>query len=443
MIVPNKVYRAIIKGLSNTTDGKYDIYIPTLMSHDSGFNGCVAKNKVSQYGKWMDPETKEVKSIGIYIPLQVGMMVEVVFETTQYDSANIIGLVYDQIPLNKDDQQNFYLFGKTKNGTQIYVDESRNITHVMHNKGLANIILFDDKISLSVNETSDAGTNNLSNIEIGSEAITLKVGNTTLLLDESGLTLVTKDNKWEFGNKEMNFKTSKYSVEANEFSVVADKVFINGSQENHIKGNVTRVSGNQHLSLTGVTVNVASENNLTLKTMGFLNISSTLKCLIDCDTSVQLKSSGLISLLGTQTHIDGNSVTINGEIVAVNGSTISMDGQLLTNLGVSQGLCNSGKISSIGLEDSMELANISLTSALHMGDVGTGTLCNTLGNTVNGSAQSAPTPMPIPNISPRFDYINTCLKYMNQNTEIGNIGTYDNINSLNGNYLPNIFYKNT
>ena len=50
-----------------------------------------------------------VYSIGNYIPLHIGMNVEVLFDTINHDSCRIIDICYDQTPLNKDDQQTFYL----------------------------------------------------------------------------------------------------------------------------------------------------------------------------------------------------------------------------------------------------------------------------------------------------------------------------------------------
>lgn len=441
MIIPNKVYRAVIIGLSDTTDGKYKIYIPSLMSHDPTFKSCIAKNKASTYGKWMDPTTKEVKSIGTYIPLQTGMPVNVVFETDHYTSAQIIGLVFDEIPLNKDDQENFYLFGKTKNGTQIYVDESRNITHVMHNKGMTNLMMFDDKISLSVNEVSNAGINNFSNIELGAESIVLKVGETSFVLDESGIQMATKDNRWEFGSKEINFKTSKFTVEANSYEVQADKVYINGLEEAHIKSTVTRVTGGQQLALNGNVVNVESNINTTIQSNGSVYVKSLLNCVISCPVNMHIYTEGLMTISGTQTLLDGNSTIVNGQMLTLNGGTVALDGTFLTNFGVATGIANSSKAMAIGANLSFRAIDIAYATAFHFGDGGSGMVCNVMTETLPGVAQGVPNPTIIPNITPRFDYINTTVKYMTTNTNIGNMGTYDNMQALGGNYLPVVHMK--
>ena len=438
-IIPNKVYRAMVTGLSDTTDGKYKVYIPSLMAHDKTFQWCMARNKTSSYAKWSDPSSKKVYSSGSYLPLIIGMMVEVRFDTTDHSSCNIVGVVYDQSPLNKDDQENFYLFGKTKNGTMIYVDDSRNITHVMHNKGKSNIILMDDKISLSINEVSPVGNNNFSNIEVGAEAITMSVGATSLVLDESGMQVVTKDNKYHFGNKEIAYKTSKFSVEANTYEVQADKIYINGLDELHLKSTVTRVSGGQHLSLTGNVINVHSNVLTSISSNTSVHIKSNINMLIECTTHVKVDT-GFLALRSMQTHISSEMTTISSSFFALSSSTIAMDGIITQNIGVGQVATAMDGVS-LGLSTALYGIDYAYSTAFHFADGFSGMAANMISESLPGVAQGAPRPMPIPSMTPRFDYLNTIIKYMNTNIDIGNVGTIDNLNSLNGNLFLNVFRK--
>ena len=441
-ITPGKIYKAIIQGLSDTTDGKYKVYIPSLMAHDKTFKWCYAKNRVGKYGKWIDPNnSKMVYSIGNYIPLHIGMNVEVLFDTMNHDSCRIIDIYYDQIPLNKDDQQTFYLFGKTKNGTQIYTDDSRGITHIEHNKGLANIIMMDDKISLSTNEVSDLGTNNFSNIELSKESIILKVGNTSLILDESGFIFQTKDNKWEFGNKEMTYKTKKYNIEAEEYAIQANKVYINGLEEAHIKSTVTRVTGGQHLSINGNVVNIDSNTNTTVQSTGSVNIKSILNMAISCPTNIALSTEGMLALDGTQTILNGITTVVNGTTLALNAPTVFEDSQIIRGIGAASSTATTMVAAMKSLYYSMKAVDISLTTAFHFNDPFSGMACNVMTETLPGVAQGAPNPLPIVSMTPNFDYINSVVKYINSNTDIGNIGTIDTLNSLRGNELLNVMYK--
>lgn len=442
-IIPEKIYKAIIVGLSDTTDGKYKVYIPSLMIHDKNFKWCLAKNMVGQYGKWVDPNnSKKVYSIGSYIPLQIGMNIEVQFDTTQFDSCRITNICYDHIPLNKDDQQSFYLFGKTKNGTQIYVDDARGITHIQHNKGLSNIILMDDKISLSTNETSDIGTNNFSNIELSKESIILKVGHTSLILDESGISFKTKDNKYEFGNKEMNFKTEKFTVSADDIIFKGKNIYCNATEEINVKSTVSRVTGGQHLSLNGNVVNIDSNTNTTLQSTGSVNIKSVLNMAISCPTNINLSTFGLLALDGSNTILNGINTVVNGATVAINGPAILEDSQVIRGVGAATSLANSLVASMKAITLSMKATDIALATAFHFNDPFSGMACNAMTEILPGVAQGAPNTLPIINMVPKFDYINSVLKYINSNTDVGNIGTYNTLNGLRGNTIPDIFFKN-
>lgn len=442
-IIPEQSYKAIIVGLSDTTDGKYKVYIPSLMMHDKNFKWCLAKNMVGSYGKWVDPNNSKIcYSIGNYIPLQIGMNVEVVFQNTQFDSCRIMGLDYDQIPLNKDDQQSFYLFGKTKNGTQIYTDDARGITHVMHNKGLSNIILMDDKISLSINETSNVGTNNFANIELAKESIILRVGHTALILDESGISFKLKDNQYEFSNKEMNHKTSRYTVEADDIIFKGKKIFTNATEEVHLKSTVTRITGGQHLSLNGNVVNIDSNTNTTIQSTGSVNIKSYLNMAISCPTNISLSTIGLLSLDGTNTIVNGINTVVNGVTTAINGTTILEDSQIIRGVGAATSMANSLVASMKSINVAMLGTDISLTTALHFNDPFSGMACNAMSETLPGVAQGAPNTLPIITMVPKFDYINSVLKYINNNTDIGGYGTYNTLNGLRGNIIPDVLFKN-
>lgn len=441
-IIPNKVYRGLIKGLSDTTDGKYKVYIPSLMAHDSDFHHIMARNCTSSYGKWVDPNTGEVKSIGSYIPLQIGMLVYIVFDTSNQTSGSITGLVFDQIPLNKDDQESFYLFGKTKNGTQIYVDESRDITHILHNKGKSNLILSNDKVSISVNDVSNVGNNNLSVVEVGAESIILTVGSTSLKLDESGMVLNTKDNKWEFGNKEIGYKTKNFEIDADTFSVSANKIFINGREENHINGTTTRITGGQHLSLNGSVINVDSTLNTTIQSKGATNILGGYNLNISSLSNINLSTLGLLSLSGTNTLLSGITTVLNSTTLALNASVIFEDSQIVRGMGIASSLAPAMEASIKGANLALKGTDIALTTAFHFNDPFSGMACNMMSQSLPGVAQGAPNTMPILTMTPAFDYINSVIKYINTNTEVGNVGTVDNLNSINGNTFTNVFRKN-
>ena len=440
-IVPNKRYFAIIQGLSSQTDGKYKLHIPELMAHDPNFRWCMGMNRVSKYAKWIDPENKNVYSMGWYLPLQVGMNVEVVFDTTSYQSCKIVDLYYTDTPMNKDDQESYYLWGKTKNGTQIYTDDSRNITHVMHNGGLTNCILMDDKITLSVNEVSEVGSNTFGVVEIGKESIILKVGETSLILDASGIHQAVKGNSHSYGGKEFTIKTEKFSIESDTTEIQSKQIFVNGTEEVHVKGLVTRVTGTQHLSANGNVVNIDSTLNTTLQSTSSVNIKSDVNMDIYCPGNVSLSTLGYLYLSGISTVLDGVNTTVNGTTLALNAPIIYEDAQIMRGMGIASTIAPSNVAMASGMKAAMTGYDIGLTSAFHFNDPFSGMAASAMTERLPGVAQGAPNPMPLVNMTPSFDYISSVIKYTTSNNEIAKVGTVDTLNSLRGNSFPSIYLK--
>ena len=143
MIVPGKKYSALIQGYPNDTSGLYPVFISELHAIDKSLTTIKVKNKLSNYGKWM--YEGKVYSSGSYIPLHPGMTVTVVFLTASALSGSITEIHYDHTPFDKINQVGIHLIAKTPGGSQIYLDDSRGVTHIMHNNGRTNALLSDDK----------------------------------------------------------------------------------------------------------------------------------------------------------------------------------------------------------------------------------------------------------------------------------------------------------
>ena len=440
MVTPNKVYIGMIQDISDSTDGKFKVYIPSLMAHDENFKSLPCKNNTGNYCKWIDPNTNEVKSIGQYLPLQPGMPVKVVFETTSYMSGSIIGLHYDNIPLNKDDQSSFYLFGKSLNGTRIYTDEKRNLTHVCHNDGKSNLVMMDDKIVMSVDECAPGiGGNNIAAAEVSNTGIVLKFGETALVLDDSGIHFICGKNKFEFGSKEMNWKTDKFTLEAKSFEVMADKAYITGLEELHLKSTVTRVTGGQQLALTGNTVVMESNIMTHISSTTSLVLSSLLHTSIS-STNVDISATGVATLDGLTTVVNGtSSATLNGASLFISGTTIFEDSQIIRGMGIGTVGANSMTALSTSLRMAMKTSDVGLTTAFHIGDPFSGMVCNTMTETnLNSTAQGVPNQMPFVSVLPNMDYMNTILQYITRGEKVGDLGTRDIIWSLNGNQVEKV-----
>ena len=141
-----------------------------------------------------------------------------------------------------------------------------------------------------------------------------------------------------------------------------------------------------------------------------------------------------------QTHISSDMTTISSSFFALNSQTIAMDGMINQNIGVGQAATAMDGVA-LGLSTALYGVDYAYSTAFHFADGFSGMAANMISETLPGVAQGAPRPMPIPSMTPRFDYLNTIIKYMNTNIDIGNVGTVDNINSLSGNLFLNVFRK--
>ncbi len=428
----NKTYKAIITGFSDSTDGKYKVFIPALMSSDSDYNHIEAKNRASNYGKWINPKTNEVESIGTYIPLQLGMQVEVVFENRSFLSAKIVNFWFDDIPLDKSDQESFYMLAKTKNGTMVYTDDKRNITQILHSGGKTSFLMMDDKVSVSVNEVSTVSNNNLCAFEMTQEGFTFKVGNNVMQLDETGFHLKVGDNVLNLTKKDTTLKTDNLAVDINSnLEVKANNIFMTALEESNYKSTAMRISGGQNVSLTGNVLNIASNMNTTLSS----NMSINLRSLVSIQSESSMitnKALGLLYNYGASACYDGITTVLNGVTTALNGTTIFEDSQIIRGIGAGAAMAATMSGMSMATSLALKASDIALVTGFHFNDPFSGMTCNVLSETIPGVAQGCPNQMPIVSMVPSMDYINSTIKYINKGVSSGNIGTVDYVSGLSG-----------
>lgn len=439
MIKPGKKYSALIQGYPSDTSGFYPVYIAEIFAIDKTLTTIKVKNKLNNYGKWM--YKGEVYSSGSYSPLHPGMNVTVEFATSSALSGAITEVHYDETPFDKVNQVGVHLVAKTPNGSEMYFDDARGITHIMHNNGNSNLFLTDDKITASINESSNVGSNFIGGLEIGKEGIYLKFGTTTVSLNESGIMFKVGEAEYVFDDKSFKNYTESYNMKLKNFEVEADKVFITGKEELQLKGTVSRLTGGQHLSLNGNIVNIDSNLNTTLQSTQSVNIKSLTN--ISLDSSI-ISADALASIMvkGINTTITGITTVVDGTTVAISGTNIFEDMNIIRGLGVATSVAAGSVASAIALKYSMQAADIALTTAFHFNDPFSGMAANVMTETLPGVAQGVPIQMPVVNMNPTFDYTNNLIQYIKKAHKIGNIGTVDTLNSLSGNQFKNLYLGN-
>lgn len=435
----NKTYKAIVTGVSSSTDGKYKVFIPALMSSDKTYSSIEAKNRASNYGKWINPETKRVESIGTYIPLQIGMQVELVFETKSFLSAKIINFWFDDIPMDKSDQESFYMLAKTKNGTVVYTDDKRNMTQILHSGGKTSFLMMDDKVSISVNEVSNISNNVFSAFEMTQEGFIFKVGDNILQLDETGFHLKVGESKLNITKKDTTLKSENLAMDiASSYELKSKTIYATALEESNYKSTAMRITGGQNVSLTGNVLNLASVMNTTLSSDTTINLKSLVS--IQSESSVITnKALGLLYNYGASACYDGVTTVLNGVTTAINGSTIFEDSQIIRGIGAGSAMATSMTSLSNATSLSLKAADIALVTGFHYGDPFSGMACNIMAETVPGGAQGCPNQMPIVSMVPSMDYINSTIKYIKNGLASGNIGTVDHVSGISGSEFKNVY----
>lgn len=442
MIKVGKKYKAIITNYAPGTSGEFQVFIPELNCIDPELKSITVKNKTSKYAKWfIEGNDSTPQSCGQYFPLYPGMNVDVMFKTSSAQSGEIVGLHYDNIPMTKNDEKGMYIIAKTVEGTTITTDDTRSVTQITHKKGLSNLILADDKVSMTVNEVSDAGTNVFSGMEINEGGITFKVGENALILDKTGVKIKIKDAVYAFTDKMFNLDTKSMCYDVDNFEVKAKKVLIQGGEELHLKSTVSRISGGQHLSLNGNVVNIDSMTNTTVQS----NNNLTLKGLVSLDMESSMlfvDSLGMLSLNGLNTVVNGVTTVVNGSgSTCINGSTVFEDSMVIRGLGIASSISTTMTATCLSMKTTLKATNLALTSALHFTDPFSSMAANTLTLTLPGVAQSVPNQLPEALVVPSFDYVNSYLQYLNRGFKVGDLGTIDHVKSLSGSlvkqsYIP-------
>ena len=435
MIVPGKKYSALIQGYPNDTGGFYPVYISELHAIDKSLTTIKVKNRLSNYGKWT--VDGKVYSSGSYIPLHPGMTVYVVFLTTSALSGSIESIHYDHTPFDKINQVGTHLVAKTPGGSQIYLDDTRGVTHIMHNNGSTNAFLTDDKISLSVNETSNVGSNFISGIEVGKEGIFLKFGTTSINISESGIAFKVGDAEYLFEDKAFKANTENVNLNIKNFEAKTNKTFITAEEEVHLKSTVTRITGGQHLAMNGNVVNIDSNLNTTLQSSNAVNIKSLVHIALD-SSIINVDALGSVMVKGTTALLTGVNTVVDGVTTAINGANVFEDATIIRGMGVASSLAASTVGTTLGTKYSLKAADIGLTTAFHFNDPFSGMAANVMTETLPGVAQGVPIQMPSVVMNPSFDYTNNYIQYIKKAHAIGDIGSVDMLKSLAGNKFKSI-----
>jgi len=385
---------------------RYAVYIPELMAPaEYGAKFIFCKNIIGSYTRHKDPISKMYYSHGSYQPLTPGTRVLVTFmKNTMENSGYIIG-VNSTIKSENYDRDNYTLVFKTKTGSQLYIDENKDVVHLVHKNGSSNVYLTEEDIILQLNDEDGDDYKLNTALKIHKGEIQFIIGKTAYKFTQNGWNMtigdennlsfidVTKEGIQISGQRYINIVTE------GKLSLNGGKSFLTGYDECHVFGNDLRLTGSQKAQLSGTTVNVQGWFDAHIKGLhvgidGYISIDTQALF----TNNFNLVASNNYAPIYNETSM----IYTNATQIHARASTIeAQDGFILSGLGV-----GASTASTVGTSLSTSLLGLKVTL---MG-INTGLLMNEpsgamaavnylLTQTIAGSANPAsdlvPTVLPV------------------------------------------------
>jgi len=379
---------------------RYAVYIPELMSNNiPGSKYVFLKNGINTFVKTRNPfsTNKEYISYGSYTPLIPGTKVLIEFLRNDINSGIIIGTDADvKTPVNQEKAQDYHLIYKSPKGSEIYIDEHKNIMHLRHNKGKSNIYLSDDEIIFQISEinASKGGLERASSLILSKEGLKITIDEDIVYqFDKSGFNLslgkdtasifqITKDGINIIGNKFVNIAS-----ESGKIHLSGAESFITGYNELHLFGNDTRLTGTQKCQVSGTTINIQGWYDTHIKAM-HVGIEAYLmfnqKSLIS-----NYFNAGLKNEYSTIDNTSSMVSTTSTNVYSLSSSIQLTDGFILSNMGLGSSVSSSVSTSMSSLTTSIETGMAIGGTMLLNNDAFTGAATNILTQSIAGSAAQA------------------------------------------------------
>ncbi len=404
MIEPGKPYIGIImEGVDLEKANKYAVYIRSL-STPGVMNLFYVTNELmgNNFSRWIDPkkhasQMDSRKSAGAYFPLTQGMVVEVIFRSGNVTDGYVYKIINKQgyLPIPQKLKEKFYLLCKTPQNSYVYVDENRQITHLMNSKGETNVYLDPNKIILHAGKLLNGGADGItpdSIIEVTKTGIKLKFKDNYIKIDEAGITFnvgkkakshlkITENGITCAAEKDVIIKSDT------NLNLIGQKAKLTGTTHIDIHSTQTKVSGAQLMAITGNTVSVDSMLETYIKG-GHIGIDSLSKLKL---SSLVIDIESLTSLyISSLTHTNSSQLLTNiATTISNSASVIANDGSVMSNMGVGSSVGTSMQATSVATSVGTEAAAAALTTGLMIDEPISACCCGVMNSTLTGCANAA------------------------------------------------------
>lgn len=365
--------------------GMYLVYIRELMVQTTSLKPIWVKNEIlgNRFSRFRDFETNKIISMGSYFPLREGMLVNVKFRGDTLESGYISNVV-SYLPLidSPRARDTFHLLNKTPGDSWIYQDDSRNLTHIMHQNGKSNIILDDDSITLQT-----GGETHTNGFEVSKTGTRMEFKNSSIIMDDTGISFKIGDTQFVLTESGISMNASKFiDIESQKkLRIKSYNMKLSSVNELSLYSDVVRITGATQTAVTGSTVNISS--------LKLTNITSNLQTKIESDIKLSIASSMLNMSVLTNAHFDIPVVLWNSNLFGIktsslnlSSSVINMDGVLLHNINIATGINKGVNATNIVLDKGTDAAALSVSLLTSTNSAVTKIFNTTLITAVPGSA---------------------------------------------------------
>ena len=332
-VEPNKVY-VDIPELNSTSNISNNRSTPISVSNPLTYKFINMKD-----------ENGNVVTSGSYYPIKPGTDVYIKFRTDNINSGYITGLgdrsSGSPVAVGSSPNDSVIIYADEKN--RIYLDPQKDRFHISTGTGKTDFFMDSEGIIMQCN--APGGEYYQSYLELSPQGFVIKIGEKTLLFNESGFAINQgKDSGTSFimTNKGVTLSADKYikfSTQG-EFNIYGENTYIQGESDMNVKGNVTKISGNQRAAINSSVVHINSwldthvKAGLNLSLEGQLKMSS--RSILHNENTLGIKNS--YGTLNTETKMIHSNSTLTGATGTVTGLE---DGLKLKDMGLGVGVSSS------------------------------------------------------------------------------------------------------
>jgi len=364
-------FTGIIQDIFDEADPtKYFVSIPELTS--SHKEPILVKNNLNNYSAVKIKNVDNTLYSGIYYPLNPGTKVNIQFYTNEITSGYIESLHNDSQAIPPGESpDSYYLLMETPGGSRAYFDTDKERFHIHNETHLGGADIFTDGNTITL-QTNTKTNEAASSLELSQNGFIVKIGDRSLIFNESGLAV----NSGTKGNTFINMTDKGISIKGEEFlsfdtqklNMRGELVALQSLGQLHIRGTVLNLTGTQKAALNSSVVHIEGWMSTYIKAGLTLNLESLVFYKVQSLISDELN----LAMKHSFSAIEARESTITAETSTFKASAISVmanDGVIINNLGVASDIAPTLATSMLGVSSGLTAAFMAFGTFLSLDNI--------------------------------------------------------------------------